>query len=115
MAQLEQHNYSQNAYSPRFYWRLSQNCAHAHLIRLAGKTTMERHPCRDVSKLFNYENLTLRPVTSFLIDLIITSISCMSSSLRFDETGDIDVGLAEFGLAPGPSRSWTVGYSSILV
>jgi hypothetical protein len=59
--------------------------------------------------VFNYDELTLRPVTSFLIDLIITSISCMSSSLRFDETGDIDVGLMVFGLALGPSRSWTVG------
>ena len=59
--------------------------------------------------MFNYDELTLRPVTSFLIDLIITSISCMSSSLRFDETGDIDVGLMVFGLALGPSRSWTVG------
>jgi hypothetical protein len=85
------------------------------LIRLAGKTARERHPCRGVSKVFNYDELTLRPVTSFLIDLIITSISCMSSSLRFDETGDIDVGFTVFGLAPGPSRSWTVGYSSILV
>lgn len=65
--------------------------------------------------MFNYEKLTLRPVTSFLMDLIMTSISCMSSSLRFDETGDIEVGLTVFGLAPGPSRSWTVGYSSILV